>query len=289
MTAGPLHVLLVGAVDAAVEDELDRDGFDVRRSASPAEIDGDLDLVLLALPADRPLETYSVARSSAPETALLVLTTEGRDADGQAAVRAGADDHLPASSIGSGLLPRICRYAVEHHRMRRQLRSIGIADELTGLPNLHGFVPVAEHHFRMADRARRPVVLIFVRIDDLEDLQGTLGRNDADELVADAAGVILAGVRDADYVGRVADDTFCVLLTGEAHGAEPLVLSRLVESIASRNARGDGLGLLSLSIGSALYDPDNPLPMEGIINTALRRMAEQRSAARGAADRSDGS
>ena len=282
MSARTLHVKLAGPVETATEEELLREGLEVTRAESAAAlvlVDGPLDVVLLALPADRPLETYSVARSSAPDVPIVVLTGPGRDADGVAAVRAGAEDHVPSGSLAPGLLSRVLRYAVDQYRMRRELRSLAITDELTGLPNLRGFLPVAEHHFRMADRAKLPVVLVFVQLDDLEMLRARLGPGEGDEVVSDAAHVILEGVRDADYPARVTDDTFCVLLTGDAAGAEAVVLSRLVEAIAVRNARGDRPRPLALSIGSAIYDPENPLAMEGIIETARRRMADQRGAA----------
>ena len=74
---------------------------------------------------------------------------------------------------------------------------------------------------------------------------------------------------------RISEDTFCVLLTGEARGAEALVLSRLVEAIAVNDARLDQPRQLSLSVGSALYDPDQPSTLEQIFSTADRRLAAQ--------------
>lgn len=281
MSAGTLRVVLVGPVEPEVEEELVREGFTVRRAGSVADLapdDGEFDVVVLTLPAERPLETYSVAQSGAPDAPIIVLTSSGHEVDGIAAVRAGAEDHVPGVAIVPGLLPRAVRYAVDQHRMRRELRSLEITDPLTGLPNLRGLVPVAEHLFRMSDRDRQPVVLVFVQLDDLEAIRADLGPVAADAILVDTAQVILEGVRDADFPARATDDTFCVLLAGDAEGAEATVLSRLIESIAQGNARDERSRPLSLSIGSALYDPGNPLSMESILETARRRMAEQRAA-----------
>ena len=68
-------------------------------------------------------------------------------------MHAGADDHLVRGSIPAGMLPRAVRYAVTVRRLRRELST---QDDETGLPNLRGFAPIAEHHLRMADRATRP-------------------------------------------------------------------------------------------------------------------------------------
>jgi len=289
------RALLVDVPDQAIERELAEAGFTVVRAASIGEtpVEGDVDVVVLRLGEVRPLETFSVARSVADGRPIVVITEPGRAADGQAAVRAGAEDHVTREELVPGLLPRTLRYAVDQHRMRNELRELEITDELTGLPNLRGFVPVAEHRFRIADRDRIPVVLLFVRLDDLDDLQTEGGAIEADEVAIDAANVIMEGVRDADYPGRVATDTFCVLLSGHADGTEAIVLSRLVEAIAVRDARNDRPRQLSLSIGTAVYDPDHPATIEEIVETARRRMRERRGGdeaggpAAGAADRSD--
>jgi GGDEF domain-containing protein len=58
------------------------------------------------------------------------------------------------------------------------------------------------------------------------------------------------------------------------------VLSRLVEAIAMNDARLDRSRNLSLSVGSALYDPDRPITLEQIFSNADRRLAEQAALAR---------
>jgi diguanylate cyclase (GGDEF)-like protein len=283
-----VRALLVDVPGDGVEEELAGAGFMVVRapSISEAPLEERVDVVLLRLSERRPLETFSVTRSAVDGAPIVVLTDPGRDADGQAAVRAGAEDHVPREALVPGLLPRVLRYAVDQHRLRRELRELEITDPATGLPNLRGFVPVAEHRFRIADRDRIPVVLLFVRLDDLGEPAAEEGAIEAGQVATDAAQVILDGVRDADFPCRISPDTFCVLLSGNADGSEALVLSRLVEAIAVRNARSDRARELSLSIGSAMYDPDHPASIEDIIETAERRMSERRSEAE-AADPSD--
>lgn len=79
-------------------------------------------------------------------------------------------------------------------------------------------------------------------------------------------------VRDSDVLARVGTDAFCVLLTGKAVGAEALVLSRLVEAVALRNARSGRTTPLSLSVGAARYDPAAPVPLAELMAEAGRRL-----------------
>jgi diguanylate cyclase len=283
-------VLFVGARpgdDEALEQELVGDGgFTVTHAPSLDEalelLDAaEIDVVLLSLDGHDPIERFEIARDHDSDTAVVVLTASNDQAAGAACIRAGAEDHLVRGQIPVGLAPRALRYAVDQHRLRRELRALEIADELTGMPNLRGFLPIAEHHLRMADRSGHPVVFVFVRLDDYEEIVASEGHEAAARLIYDAAGVVMEAVRDSDVPAKIADDTFCVLLTGEAAGSEALVLSRLVEALAVHNTRSDRPKALSLSVGSALYDLSRRVTIEEMLEDARRRMAEPpRSAGR---------
>jgi diguanylate cyclase (GGDEF)-like protein len=269
-------LLLIG-LDDALADELASEGAtSVLRAGTLAESPegaADADAVVLAL-AGAPLETLGAVRSIAPAAAVVVVTEPGHETDGTVALHAGAEDHLVAGSIPAGLLPRAVRYAIAQRRLQRDLATV---DPATGLPNLRGFAPVAEHHLRMADRAGTPVVFLFVRLDGYAHVLAARGPEDAEELARDASEVVLEAVRDADLPARLAPDTFAVLLSGSAAGAETLVLSRLVEAIAVHDARRDPPRELSLSVGSAIYDPAHPDSLAEILETAGRRLADQAS------------
>ncbi|HET6714556.1 MAG TPA: diguanylate cyclase [Actinomycetota bacterium] len=259
-----MTVMLVGLETTMADELADDERFDVRSADSVDQIDtGEpVDAVVVAMDGPGPLELLGSLRGKAPEAAIVVVTEAGREADGAVAMHAGAEDHLVVGSIPHGLLPRAVHYAVSIRRLRRELAT---TDEATGLPNLRGFVPIAEHHLHMADRSQNPVVFLFVR------LEGEITDEDARQ----AAEVLLEAVRDADLPARITDDTFTVLLTGNALGAETLVLSRLVEAIAVHNAAQDPPHPLSLSVGSALYDPASPNTLSEILETAGRRLHDR--------------
>ena len=264
----PIRVLLVGTGDD-FGTELESEDFEVARIANLAALGpgADQDAVIVALDDPGPLEALETLRLKTPAAAVLVLTTSDREADGAVALHAGAEDHLVLGTIADGLLPRAIRYAVERRRLRRELATI---DEKTRLPNLRGFVAIAEHQLRMANRAGTSVVLLFVRFDD----QRTAGASSAlaDQVAIEAAEVLLSAIRDSDLPARIADDTFCVLLSGDAKGSEVAVLSRLVEAIAVHDANKPEPQPLALSVGSAIYDPADPVSLEGLLRTAEAEM-----------------
>jgi diguanylate cyclase (GGDEF)-like protein len=269
-----IRVLLVGTGDD-FGTELEGEGFEVARIPDLASLGpgSDQDAVIVALDDPGPLEALETLRLKTPAAAVLVLTTSEREADGAVALHAGAEDHLVHGSIAHGLLPRAIRYAVERRRLRRELATV---DELTRLPNIRGFFAIAEHQLRMADRAGTPVVLLFVRFDD----HPTGDPAAADQVALEAAEVLLSAIRDADLPARIADDTFCVLLSGDARGSEVAVLSRLVEAIAVHDASKPEPRPLALSVGSAIYDPGRPVPLEGLLRTAEAEMRPHSSETR---------
>jgi PleD family two-component response regulator len=259
-------VLVADAGESAdrIAEEITRDGMIVELvdglEACLARLDtGGIDLVLLAL--DGAPDAFADVRSRHSDLPVVVIAGPDEQERAEAAVRAGAEDRITRGELPDSMVPRLLRHAVERHRLRRELRALEIVDETTGLPNLRGFAPIAEHHMRMADRTGAPVVFVFVRVSDAAD-------------VVEVAQVLRRAVRDADVPAHVAEDTFCVLLTGNARGAEAAVLSRLIEAIAVANARPDRETPLSLDVGSSLYDPQNPLPLEEMLTEASRRMSE---------------
>lgn len=264
-----IHALLVGL--PSLREQLD-ESFEVSTVGSLLEAGSydRIDVVVMLLDSGQTLDAIRTLRSSAPGAAILVVTDPEHAADGTIAMHAGAEDHLILGQIADGLLPRAIRYAVAVRRLRQEVTA---QDETTGLPNLRGFASIAEHHLKMADRSGRPVVFVFVRLDDLTNLASEDAAR-ADEVVRASADVVLEAVRSSDVPARVADDTFCVLLTGDAEGAEGLVLSRLVEAIASR---AGGESATALSVGSALYEPGSGTTLEAILQAAGRGLSANSS------------
>lgn len=276
MITEPVSVALIGLTDDEARNILEDDGFVVSRVATLDAMPADEpEAIVLVLEEPGPLDALRTVRTEAPEAAVVVVTDAANQTDGTVALHAGAEDHLIRDATLPTLLPRAVRYAVGMQRVRRELATI---DAATELPNLRGFAAIAEHHVRMADRLDQPAVFIFVRLEDHSELLRTLGPDAADELARDAASVILEAIRDADLPARIAPDTICVLLTGDADGAESIVLSRLVEAIATHDARRDDPRALSLGVGTARYEPGSGATLADILESSVRGLSTNRTA-----------
>jgi len=232
--------------------------------------DGGVHVVLLALdlPDGEGIPAVRSIRERAPDVPVIAVATGG---GAGRAIDAGASDVVPPDA-GPELLLRAIRYATSLQRMQAELYRRQLVDELTGVYNARGFERLASHHLAMADRSKRSVPLIFVRIDALEDVGAPGETAERGRLVADAAEVVRKAVRGSDVIARVGAGVFCVLLTGDAVGADADVLSRVVEGVAMNNAKSGSPGQLSVSVGTATYDPEHPVAVDTLIAEADRRM-----------------
>lgn len=229
-----------------------------------------IDVVLLSLdlPDGQGADAVRAVRERSPSVPVIAVTASE---EAERAIDAGASDVVPPGADPE-LLRRAIRYATEVQRLETEVLRRQVLDEATGLFNARGFEQLASHHLALADRTRRPVVLVFVRLTELEELDEVADAPERGRLVAHTAEVLRSAVRGSDVLARVGAGAFCVLLTGEAEGAEALVLSRLVEAVAASNARTGHTAQLSISVGAAAYDPERPVTVGELMDEADRRM-----------------
>jgi diguanylate cyclase (GGDEF)-like protein len=226
--------------------------------------DGGIDVVVasLDLPDASGIDVIVSLRERAPDVPVIVVGDA--EAEPSDAFGAGASDVLPPDAAAD-LVARAIRYAATLRKVEAGLRRYQAFDELTGLLNARGFDLLANHHFRLADRSKDPVTILFLRVDRAGGAPG-------DPAVADAATVISSAVRVTDVVARVGSDAFRVLLAGASTGTEPIVLERIVEAVAAHNAKAGRDTGPSVSVGAASYDPEHPITLENLIAEADRRM-----------------
>ncbi len=267
----PVRVLAVGGDPGPLGEGVHVETADDLLGALSRLSEGGMDLALISFTpgGGEALQTLRAILDEAPDLSVVAMVPD--EETGRTAVEAGAHDFV-FDVADPDLLRRSIRYAVLLQEAQAEVRRRQLTDELTGLFNSRGFGQLADHHLRIADRTKEPVVLLFVRLDGLQEVSETVGAAEGLRLLADTAEVLREATRDSDVLARVGTDSFCVLLTGRGKGAEVLVLSRLVEAVASRNAKAGRPYPLSLSVGAAEYDPQRPSDLAGLMEEADRRL-----------------
>jgi diguanylate cyclase (GGDEF)-like protein len=167
--------------------------------------------------------------------------------------------------------------------LRDDLRRSAGVDSLTNLHNRRGFMPIAEHQLRVSQRTREPLALVFVDVDGLKHVNDTLGHAVGDTLIAEASMVLRTTFRASDLPARMGGDEFCVLLRGESAGDAERAVERMQEAVAGVNEEEGRLFALSLSVGIARFDPEQPVSLDQLIEHADGCMYAHKRAKRGLA------
>lgn len=153
--------------------------------------------------------------------------------------------------------------------------TLALRDQLTGLYNRRCFAEVAEQALRTLARAGLPGCLFYADLDGLAAINESLGHEMGDRVVI-SAGRLLAGVfRDSDIVARMDGDEFAVLALECGLADIPSVLERIEARVAERNRR-EPLHAISLSVGTALFEPPATVDLSALMDGAEQAMHEQK-------------
>lgn len=248
---------------------------------------GLIDVVLLdlSLPDSCGFDTVRTVLAHAPEIPIVVLTGLNDEALAITAVQAGAQDYLVKGEVETNLLMRSIRYAIERQRMKAELRSLSLVDELTGLYNRRGFLTLARQQLKTADRFEKRLLLLFADLDGMKAINDTLGHHEGDMALRETAALLRETFRDADIIARLGGDEFAVLAMVDWDGGAEAIERRFAEHLTASNRRPNRCYRLSVSIGIALYDPAAPCSIEELLERGDALMYEQKRAKRRSAPR----
>ncbi len=164
----------------------------------------------------------------------------------------------------------------EKKQMEEKLRNMSIIDDLTQLYNRRGFFALATQQMKIASRDRKEMLFFFVDLDGLKLINDTLGHQEGDLAIVSAAGILKQTFRDADVIGRIGGDEFAILAVGISGTTGKILYNRLQEHIDLYNDRSDKGYRLSMSVGIAIYDPQNPSTIDELMSMADALMYEDK-------------
>lgn len=182
---------------------------------------------------------------------------------------------VPDARTLGNVLRRAVQCAVKQSILDRELRSLALTDELTGLHNRRGFLALAKQQLKVADRNREGMLLFFGDIDDLKKINDRYGHHEGDLAVVRAAEALKQTFRDSDIVARLGGDEFAILALETSAQYQQAILHRLNENLNKLNS-GERRYEVALSVGVARFDPAHPLALSDLISQADREMYEHK-------------
>jgi diguanylate cyclase (GGDEF)-like protein len=125
-------------------------------------------------------------------------------------------------------------------------------------------------------RAQRPLIVLFLDVDQLKAINDTHGHAEGDRALRLVAGALRAACRESDIIGRLSGDEFAIVLA-EARGGDGLegrVRCRVAEAAKQTPYP------LSVSIGIGQCQPSEPCTLADIFDRADQGMYADKASKR---------
>jgi diguanylate cyclase (GGDEF)-like protein len=160
------------------------------------------------------------------------------------------------------------------HRGEEALIALSLTDGLTGLYNRRRFFILTEQCLKGAIRTKKRPLLLFIDMDDLKWINDHYGHNEGDQALIDFANILNKTFRESDIIARIGGDEFVVLLESTDENGETMV-TRLYENLRDYNTKRSQR-VLSISLGTAQFDPEYPISIDELLSKADALMYAQK-------------
>jgi two-component system cell cycle response regulator len=194
------------------------------------------------------LETdlYSALRSNDPQLEQILSALEE--------ISNGLKSGVPNSRSLDNALQRAASCALRQSLIDREIRSLAVTDDLTGLYNRRGFLASATTQLKVAHRHTENVLLLYCDVDNLKEINDSFGHQAGDEALVRAAAALRETFRDSDILARLGGDEFAALAADASVPNRHAIVPRIEKSLEKWNAEETRYNL-SFSIGVARFNP----------------------------------
>jgi len=236
------------------------------------------DLILLDVSTFRGshFDLFVAIEEQADDIPIVVITSQDDEQVAIRAVEEGAQDYIVKGHVNTRHLVHSLKYAVLRQKLLQKLVDQSLMDELTGLYNRRGFLTLGEQQLRVIDRNERGIELFFIDLDGMKQINDLHGHATGDKALVATAELFRHCFRKSDILARIGGDEFAVLAIETPVEKENILLERLRNQISHYNNESKEVFQLSLSIGTAHYDPESHHSLSDLMDQADAAMYEDK-------------
>ncbi|HEV2440794.1 MAG TPA: sensor domain-containing diguanylate cyclase [bacterium] len=198
------------------------------------------------------------------------LMVRGRVIGVLSAHRSAVDAFKPEDLDVLTVVARYLAGAIEVSRLYEELRSLASTDELTRLPNRRSILERFGAELSRALRDAQPLSVAIVDLDELKQVNDSLGHQVGDAVLVHVADVLRRRIRVHDIAGRLAGDEFILLFPNTDRDQAETILRRL-ERIDASGSGQPGDRAMTLSWGLATW-PEDGAAVDALIAVADRHL-----------------
>lgn len=166
----------------------------------------------------------------------------------------------------------------ERKKAEEEVRLMAISDPLTGLLNRRGFLTLSEQQFKLSQRTKKGIVLYFIDVDRMKQINDHLGHLSGDMALADCACIFKETFRDSDICARTGGDEFAVFAIDSTDRTAEVALERLQKKVDLHNQQKNRPYVISLSIGFCACPPDVSMSLNELMSRANQAMYQSKKA-----------
>jgi two-component system, cell cycle response regulator len=150
-----------------------------------------------------------------------------------------------------------------------EFERVGLRDKLTDLCNPRAFGKKLQYELRRAKRYKRPLSLLVVAVDNLDEVGRTYGQLAIDDTIRSAANICRAAIRDVDVAARCSPDKLAIIFP-ETYSSRAIVVGeRIREKMKGTQINEDLRQLrVTASVGVVSF-PTHARDEQDLLNRAL--------------------
>jgi two-component system cell cycle response regulator len=231
----------------------------------------DILLTDIKMPGATGFELTEKAKKIRPDMAVIIMTAYIEEFAYNGALEVGASDFIKKPFTTKELIARI-----QHVKRQEEIRALSFTDDLTGLYNRRGFFTLVEQQLKLFKRQKKGIYMLYADVDNLKEINDILGHKEGDMALIDVADILRKNYREADIIARIGGDEFVVIPVETTGDNIDIISSRLQKSLKLHNAEKNHKYKLSISVGIAYYNPENPCSVDDLLVRADKAMYEQK-------------
>lgn len=151
-------------------------------------------------------------------------------------------------------------------------------DDLTGLANRRGFLPLAQNNIKLSIRNKCPVSVIYMDLDHFKVINDNFGHAEGDLVLVEFANLLKNTFRDSDVYARLGGDEFALSLysTSKAQAEKTIEMFRVTLYMYNQSIkRGYDV---SFSCGIVEFDNKKHCTIDDILSEADKLMYDAKNA-----------